>query len=136
MSSLENTFRRCHSTVRGLRNSVEPMLGVRAAFGCELRDLALVTREVVARLDGPLARGGPGGQQLALRALGETVEAQLGQHPVRDAQVFACVDPPALAAQPLPVEQVRSRQRHREAGAFESGDRLAVERISGVTDTQ
>ena len=46
---------------------------------------------------------------------------------VGDAQLLARVDAPALAAQPLAVEQVRAGELRPQPGAAEPLDRLAVE---------
>jgi hypothetical protein len=47
---LVNTFRRCHSTVRGLRNSSAPTLMVRPALPGQSGDLGLLGGQIVARL--------------------------------------------------------------------------------------
>ena len=49
-----------------------------------------------------------------------------------DAQLLARVDPPALAAQPLAVEQMRAGELHAQARAPEALDRLAVAALGGV----
>jgi hypothetical protein len=64
MPSLVNTLRRCHLTVRALRNSCAPISG---SIGCLGRagDLLLLGRELLAGLGAALAHLLPGGQQLA-----------------------------------------------------------------------
>ena len=103
-------------------------LRVREPVGRQPRDLRLLRRQLVERLDGALAHRLAGGQQLAAGALGERLHAHLGEHLVRGAQLLAGVDAAVLAAQPLAVEQVRAGERHADAGAAEPLDRLAVER--------
>ena len=48
--------------------------------------------------------------------LGERLAAHRGEHVVRGAQLLARVEPPALAAQPLAVEQVGARELARGRG--------------------
>ena len=52
--------------------------------------------------------------------------ADRGEHVVRGAQLRPGVGPPALAAQPLAVEQVRAGEVGPEAGAAKPVDRLAI----------
>src|SRR3984893_1028162 len=107
-------------------------LGVGQALAGELGDLGLLRRELAAGVDGSLARGLAGGQQLASGALGETFGPHRDEHPVGGAQVFAGVGSPALAAEPLTVEEVGAGQRPAHAGAGEPGDRLAVEAVGAL----
>ncbi len=105
MPSLVNTLPRCHSTVRALRNSCGPDLGVGATLAARRAicascgvSSAWVSRSACDRL--------AGGQQLARGAVGEGLGAHRGEQLVRGAELLPRVDPPALAAQPLAVEQV------------------------------
>ena len=91
MSSLVNTLRRCHSTVRGLMNSCGADLGVRQSVAGEPGDLRLLRREHVARLDRALAHRLAGGQELAAGALGERLGADAAEHLVGGAQLLARV---------------------------------------------
>ena len=128
MPSLVNTFFRCHSTVRGLRNSSAPISGFVSPSRASRAMCCLLRRELVARVVAALAHLLAGGQQLVPGALGEAVRAHRQERLARDAQLLARVDPPALAAQPLAVEQARAGELHAHAGAAEALDRLAVER--------
>jgi hypothetical protein len=101
-------------------------LGVGGAVAGEPGDLGLSQGELVAGLGGAFAGGLAGGQQLARGALGERLEARGREQLVSDAQLLAGVQPPALAAQPLAVEQMRAGELHAHAGAPEPLDRLAV----------
>ena len=71
MPSFVNTLRRCHSTVRGLRNSWVLISGFERPSRASRAIWALLRGELDGRLDGAFAHGLPGGQQLAAGALGE-----------------------------------------------------------------
>ena len=96
--------------MRGLRNRLRADLRVRQAVAGEPGDLRLLRGQLVARLGAALADRLAGGEQLAAGALGERLDAHLGEHVVRRAQLLAGVDAPALAAQPFAVEQMRARE--------------------------
>ena len=53
--SFRKTLRICHSTVRGLMNIRAPISGFDRPLPASRRDLALLSRELVARLNGALA---------------------------------------------------------------------------------
>src|SRR5258705_9371808 len=89
-------------------------------------DLGLLRGELVVRGDGALADGLAGGPQLAAGPVGERLHADLGGHLVRGAQLRPRVGPPALAAQPLAVDQVRAGKLKTNAGAAQLADRLAI----------
>src|SRR5262249_56857334 len=108
-------------------------LRVRAAGEREAGDVLLVRREVVARVVAALARRLAGGQQLVPGALGEAVGAGRLEQLARGAQVLAGIRPPALAAQPLAVQQVRAGELQAQARAPEALDRVAVVAL-GVTE--
>ena len=74
MPSLLNTLRRCYSTVRALRNSWEPISGLKARQG-EPGDLRFLRGELIARLDRAPTHGLAGGQQLATGAVRERLHA-------------------------------------------------------------
>jgi len=78
------------------------------------------------RAGGAPAGGLAGGPQLTAGPFGERLHADRVEHLVRGAQLRPRVDPPALAAQPLAVEQVRAGQLGPEAGAAQPADRLAI----------
>src|SRR5580693_8348099 len=90
------------------------------------RDLGLLRGELVARAGGALADRLPGGQQLAAGPLGERLHADRVEHLVRGAKLRPRVGPPALATQPLTVEQVRAGELRRKAGTAQPADRLAI----------
>ena len=54
-------------------------------------------------------------------------------HPVRDPQLLARFDAPALASQPLAVDEVRTRERGTHPRAAQPRDRLAVQVLGNVT---
>ena len=66
MPSLVNTLRRCHSTVRRLRNSRAPISGFESPSRGQQPDLPLLCGQIVARLDGPRRTFSP----VARRSLG------------------------------------------------------------------
>src|SRR3954447_26426702 len=105
-------------------------LGIRPPIGGEARDLSLLRGELVTCLDAPLAHRLAGSRQLSPSALGEAVHSHGGVGLMRGAQLHARLDPPALPAQPLAVQEVRSRERYRDTGAAEPLDRLTVEALS------
>ena len=66
-------------------------------------------------------------QQLRARALGERLHADRGELLVGGAQLRARVDAPALAAQPLAIEELRPRELGARPRPAEPLDRLAVQ---------
>ena len=136
MPSLPNTLRRCHSTVRGLRNSCAPISGFVLPSAARCAICSSCGRQVVERLDRALAHRLPRRQQLAPGALGEHLHADLGQHRVRGAELLAGVHAAVLAPQPLAVDQQRAALRDADAGAVDALDRLAVEPLGGFTLAQ
>ena len=131
MPSLRNTLRRWYWTVRGLMNSWAPISGFvrpsRASraicASCAVSSSRVSTRRL--RTVSPVARS----SRRARSANAST--------PIVDsmscggAQLLAGVDAPALAPQPLAVQQVRAGELDAEAGAAEALERLAVGRLGG-----
>jgi hypothetical protein len=136
MPSFTNTFRRCHSTVRGLRKSCAPISGVRQAVAREPGDLFLLRGELIARVVAALSHVLAGGDQLAARTLGERLHPDADEHVVSRTQLVAGVEAASLAAQPLPVQQVRAGKLRAQPGAAQPLDRLAVEGVGRRTDAE
>ena len=90
--SFVNTLRRWYSTVRGLMNSCAPISGFVRPSRASRAIWASCGGELVARLDGALAGGLAGGQQLAAGALGERLGAHLREALVGGAQLLAGVE--------------------------------------------
>src|SRR4051812_18030086 len=91
--------------------------------------MLLLRREFVAALDGGPAAGPSGRQQTAFRAAGECLDAHRRQHVVGGAQLFARLDAPAFAPQPLAVEQMGAREVGPDPGAAEPFERLAIQAV-------
>src|SRR5271170_1360167 len=101
-------------------------LGVGEAAAGQAGDLGLLGGERVARFDGALMGRLTGGRQLAAGTLGERLHAGSSEHVMGDAELRARVGPAALAAQPLPVQQVRPSKLGTKARAVQPVDRLAI----------
>ena len=85
MPSLVKTFLRCHSTVRGLRNSRAPISGLESPSPASRAIwLSWAVRSSIG-VHGPLAGGLAGGQEFAAGTLGEAFDAHHGEHVVRGA---------------------------------------------------
>ena len=130
--SLANTLPRCHSTVRELRKSRAPISGLDRPSRASPAIWRSWPGELVARVDGALARLLARGQKLAAGALGERLQADRVEHRVGGAQLLARVHAPALAAQPLAVEQVRAGELRSQPGPAEAVDRVAVRAVGGL----
>ena len=52
-----------------------------------------------------------------MRALGTRLDCEVGEHLVRDPQLFPSAQAPKLTAEPLAVEQVRAGQVDRDSRA-------------------
>ena len=105
-------------------------LGVGEPLVGQPRDLGLLGGQRFAGLTGSrvggsrgaLADGLAGSRQLAAGPLGEPLHAHRVQHAVGGAQLLPRVHAAALAAQPLPVEQVTAGQLGTEPGAAQVVD--------------
>ena len=134
--SLPNTLRRCHSTVRGLRNSWAPISGfvcpVAASLAiwssCGVRSSIVSTLRL--RTVSPVASS-----SRRARSAKASMPASIEDR-VRGTELLAGVDAAALAPQPLAVDELRAAERHADAGAAEPFDRLAVEPLGGVPVTE
>src|SRR4029077_13053372 len=63
----------------------------------------------------------------------ERLHPEVGEELVGDPQLIPRIKPAALPSQPLPIEQMRSRQVHAEARRLKVLDRGSVERLSPVS---
>src|SRR4051794_36717111 len=112
-----------------------PDLRVRQPLGGKQCDLPFLRGQIVTSLDPPphlLA----GGLKLLAGALGERLHADRGHHLVGRAQLVARVDPTVLAAQPLPVEQMRAGELGTERRPCQSLDGLAIQALGTRTLAQ
>jgi len=101
-------------------------LRVRQALAGQPRDLRLLRGQLHGRLDRTLAGGLPRGLQLKPGPFGERPDTHRVQHLVGRAQVLPCLGAAALAAQPLPVQQVTASELGADPGPAEALDRLAI----------
>jgi hypothetical protein len=122
-----------------------PLDGARAEeeLGCDLhirisvpsqqRDLPLLSGQVIAGLDRPLAHRLASRQELATHALGERFASHIAEHLVGDTELLASIHPAALPAQPFAVQKVGSGEMHHHAGAREPLDGFAIEGFGVLT---
>ena len=111
-------------------------LRIGVAVAREPGDVRLLRRELVARVVAALAHLLPGGRSSRRARSAKAVRAHRGEQLARGAQLLARVDAPALAAQPLAVQQARAGELGREPRAAEALDGLAVEALGGVAVAQ
>ena len=134
--SLANTLRRCHSTVRGLRNSCAPISG----FDNPSRASRAICRSCgvsSSRVSACACRTRlAGGEQLTSGALRERLHADRLEQLVRRSQLRARVDAAILSAQPLPVEEMRTCEVGPEPRAPQAVDGLAVRTLGGLALAQ
>src|SRR3954451_19469284 len=108
----------------------QEQLGTDFRVGTELRrqpgDLCLLRREVVERIDRPLAHRLAGGRQLAPSPAREPLEVHLSEQVMCGPQLLARLRPPAGPAQPLAVEEVSAGELRADAGSTEPGDGFLV----------
>src|SRR5262249_2637501 len=102
-------------------------VGIRESVACHLGDLPLLRGQLVPGLHGAPPGTLAGGGELLARAFGERLHADCAERVVRRAELRAGVDPPALAPEPLAVEQLRSGKLGAKPAAAEMVDRDAVE---------
>lgn len=105
---------------------------VRNTLAGESRDLPLLGCQIVPRLHGSLADLLARRKKLCMRAIRERLHPDRDEHLVSRAQLLARVDSATLAAQPLAVEQVPTRELGPEAGAGEQFDRVSVQAVSDL----
>src|SRR3954471_16229731 len=108
-------------------------LGIRAALGGEACDLRLLRGEPVTRVGRALAHSLAGRHPLTSRAFSESVHAgDLRPHPVRDPEMLTSFGAPALASQPLAVDQVSAGEGRTYPRAAQTHDRLAIQLLGNV----
>ena len=104
-------------------------LEVGLPIACQSRDLRLLRREYVERLDGALANRLAGGEQFSAGTLGERLGAESGEHVVGGTELFARVDATLSAAEPFAVEEVGASEVNDDPAAGEALDRLQIARL-------
>src|SRR3954465_10989326 len=107
-------------------------LGIRPAPGGEACDLRLLRGEPVTRVGRALAHRLAGRHPLPSRAVSEPRHAELPPHLVREPEMLTSSGAPALASQPLAVDQVGAGERRTYPRAAQTRDRLAIELLSNV----
>src|SRR3954466_13526137 len=111
---------------------LRPDLGIRAALGGEACDLRFLRGEPVARVGRALAHRLAGHHALTSRAFSESVHADLRPHPLRDPEMLTSFGAPALASQPLAIDQVGAGERRTYPRAAQTRDRLAIQLLSNL----
>ena len=85
-------------------------LSVRVSIGREASDLRLLRSELLSRVRGASPGVPARCLQLAVRALGERLHAEVVEHLVSDPQLLASVRVTTLTSEPLAVKQMRACQ--------------------------
>ena len=111
-------------------------LRVRQSIASEPRNLPLLRSQLIACLGGPRAHPLARGQQLTLGALGKRLHPDGHEQLVCSAELLAGVLTPTVAAQPLPVEEMRACVVGPESRAPQAVDGLAVRTLGGLTVAQ
>ena len=101
-------------------------LGVGAAVPSQPGDVLLLRRELIERVDPPLAHLLAGGEQLMAGPLGERLGTHLDERLIGGSELLTSIDPAALTTQPLSVDQLRSGQLRPQPRTAQSFDRLVV----------
>src|SRR5262249_7318472 len=97
-----------------------------------MRDLALLTCELIACLRAPLAHLLSSRRELDPRALGERFNTHRSEPLVCHAELSPRVDPSILTSEPLPVQQLSSGCGDADTGPLEPFDRLAIECVGDL----
>jgi hypothetical protein len=92
-------------------------LTIRAPVPSKFGDLPLLGSQLSPRVICPLPHLLAGGRKLTLSARGERAGPHGQEQLARGPQLFASVDPPVLAAEPLAVEKVGTAKLRHDAGA-------------------
>jgi len=104
-----------------------PDLRVGEAIAGQASDLRFLRRELIARVRGALAHRLAGGQQFALRALGECLRTHRVEGRVGRFELLARIDAAMLTAKPLTVDQLRASVVDDNPRTPELVDRVLVE---------
>ena len=102
-------------------------LCVRATVGSKARDECLLRRQLVERIGSSFADGLTRREQLVARPFGKRTHPHRREHLVRSAEVFAHVDASVLTPEPLPVQQVSTREIGANRCSCQPIDRLSIE---------
>src|SRR6516225_4831815 len=97
-----------------------------------MRDLALLTCELIACLGTPLAHLLPSRRELDPSALGERFNTHRSEPFVCHAELSPRVDPTILTSEPLAVQQMSPGCGDADAGPLEPFDRLAIECVGDL----
>src|SRR5258707_8581530 len=108
---------------------------VRQTLARQLRDLALLRRQIIPSLRSSLAAFLARAQQLVPASVSERLHTQRREHVVCDAQLVPCLDAPVLPPQPFPIQEVGPGELDaRGGGLTEMLDRLQIKPFGGVAD--
>ena len=102
-------------------------LGVGEAFVSQAGDLRFLRCEGIIRVGGALAHRLAGGQQFALRALGECMRTHLVERRIGSFELAARIDAAMFAAKPLAVDELRAGVVDDDVGTPKLLDRFPVE---------
>ena len=133
MPSLAKTLPRCHSTVRGLRNSSAPISGLVRPSAASRATWASCAVKFSRAPNARLAYRHSGGDQFTAGSFGECVRAHVGEHVVGRGQLAAGIETAVLPPQPLAVQQVGAGELDAHASQAEPLDGLDVELLGRVT---
>src|SRR4051812_1319741 len=97
------------------------------------RDQCFLGRELITGVVSALAHLLAGSQQLASRAICESIRAHRGENVICLAELLAGVDPPVLTTEPLAIAQPGTSEVRRHPRLPKRLDRLAVQMLGRFT---
>ena len=94
--------------------------------GRQARNLSLLSRQIIARLDTPPPRVLTRRPQLDPSTLSERLHPKPRKQLMSVLQLLARVQPPVSATQPLPIDQMSARELHPHTRSAQAAHRLAI----------
>src|SRR3954453_20489979 len=120
-----------HGTGADVQLRADLRVGATVAGKC--RDLFFLGRELIAGVVSALAHLLASGQQLASRALCESIRSHRGKPVMCLAELFGGVDPPVLTAEPLAIAEPGTSEVRRHPRLPKRLDPLAVQMLGRIT---